>query len=66
MLATAKEQNAALSKDGFSQESSTGDVESAATDVSCPCLGERKKQRPERKMGSWPGRMLQIHVTASL
>lgn len=49
MLATAKEQNAVLSKDGFSQESNTGDVESAATDVSRPCLGEEK---PERKFGS--------------
>lgn len=38
LLASAKEQNAASSKDGFSQESSIGDVESATTDVSCPCL----------------------------
>ena len=53
LLATAKEQNAALSKDSCSQESRTGDVESAATDVSWPCLGERGK----KKFSSWPASM---------
>lgn len=45
-------------KQRWSLSGEHGDVVSAATDVSCPCLKE--KNTTERKFGSWPVKNLHL------